>query len=107
MLVVHVHVHVKGDQVEAFRTATVENARESVKEPGVTRFDVIQQQEDPTRFVLVEVYRTVNDPARHKETTHYQQWRDAVESMMAEPRTSVKYNSVFPGPEGWDYVSMV
>jgi len=107
MLVVHVHVHVKADQVEAFRAATVENARQSAKEPGVARFDVIQQQEDPTRFVLVEVYRTANDPARHKETTHYQEWRDAVESMMAEPRTSVKYYTVFPGPEGWDYLSVV
>ncbi len=107
MLVVHVHVHVKADQVEAFRAATVENARQSAKELGVARFDVIQQQDDPTRFVLVEVYRTANDPGRHKETTHYQEWRDAVESMMAEPRTSVKYNSVFPAQDGWDYLSVV
>jgi len=103
MLIVHVHVHVKADQAEAFRAASVENAKQSVKEPGVARFDVIQQQDDPTRFVLVEVYRTPNDPAKHKETAHYKKWRDAVESMMAEPRTSVKYSNVFPGEQGWNY----
>jgi len=103
MLIVHVHVHVKADEVEAFRTATLENARHSVQEPGVARFDVIQQQDDPTRFVLVEVYRTADDPARHKETAHYQEWRDAVAEMMAEPRSSVKYGPVFPDESGWDY----
>ena len=102
MLIVHVHVHVKTDRVEAFRAASVENARESVKEPGVARFDVIQQQDDPTRFVLVEVYRTPEDPGKHKQTAHYQKWRDAVESMMAEPRRSVKYANVFPDEDGWD-----
>jgi len=106
MLIVHVHVHVKTDQVEAFRAASIENAQESVREPGVARFDVIQQQDDPTRFVLVEVYRSTTDPAGHKETTHYQKWRDTVEAMMAEPRTSVKYTSVFPGSDGWDYMSV-
>jgi len=106
MLIVHVFVHVKPDKVEAFRAASVENAKESVREPGVSRFDVIQQQDDPTRFVLVEVYRTVNDPARHKETAHYQKWRDTVESMMAEARSSVKYNNVFPDQDGWDYMSV-
>lgn len=103
MLIVHVHVHVKADQVEAFRAASVENAGQSVREPGIARFDVIQQQDDPTRFVLVEVYRTPNDPARHKETAHYKKWRDMVESMMAEPRTSVKYSNVFPERDGWNY----
>jgi autoinducer 2-degrading protein len=106
MLIVHVHVHVKDDQVEAFRAATVENAGESVREPGVARFDVIQQQDDPTRFVLVEVYRSASDPAQHKETAHYQKWRDTVESMMAEPRASVKYTNVFPDADGWDYLSV-
>jgi autoinducer 2-degrading protein len=72
-----------------------------VQEPGIARFDVIQQLEDPTRFVLVEVYRTPEDPARHKETAHYQRWRDAVAEMMAEPRSSVKYANVFPDDEGW------
>ncbi len=106
MLIVHVFVHVKPDQVEAFRAASVENAKESARELGIARFDVIQQQEDPTRFVLVEVYRTASDPARHKETAHYQKWKDVVEGMMTEPRTSVKYNSVFPDQDGWDYLSV-
>ncbi len=95
MLIVHVHVHVKADCVEAFRAATIENARESVKEPGIARFDVAQQADDPTRFVLVEVYRTTDAPAQHKETAHYAKWRDTVAPMMAEPRTSVKYGEVF------------
>ncbi len=102
MFIVHVFVHVKPDQVEAFKTATLENARNSVQEPGIARFDVIQQLDDPTRFVLVEVYRTREDPARHKETDHYLRWRDAVADMMAEPRTSIKFENVFPGPDGWD-----
>jgi autoinducer 2-degrading protein len=101
MLIVHVFVHVKPDQVEAFRAASIENARNSVQEPGIARFDVIQQQDDPTRFVLVEVYRTSDDPARHKETVHYQKWRDTASEMMAEPRTSVKYANVFPDEQGW------
>jgi autoinducer 2-degrading protein len=101
MLIVHVHVHVRPEFVDAFRQATLENARNSVQEPGVARFDVIQQQDDPTRFVLVEVYRTSEDPARHKETAHYQTWRDTVAEMMAEPRSSVKYANVFPDDEGW------
>lgn len=102
MLIVHVSVHVKPDQVDAFRAASVENARQSVREPGIARFDVVQQNDDPTRFMLVEVYRTPDDPARHKETAHYQKWRDAVAPMMAEPRTSVKYTNVFPDEKGWD-----
>jgi len=101
MLVVHVHAHVKPECVEAFREATAENAQNSVQEPGVARFDVIQQADDPTRFILVEVYRTAAAPAQHKETAHYQKWRDAVAPMMAEPRTSVKYANVFPADEGW------
>jgi len=102
MLIVHVFVHVKPDRVEAFRTATLENARNSLQEPGIARFDVLQQQDDPARFLLVEVYRTSEDPARHKETAHYQKWRDAVADMMAEPRTSVKHTNVFPDEGGWD-----
>ena len=102
MLVVHVFVHVKSDQVEAFQQASLENARNSIQEPGIARFDIIQQKDDLTRFVLVEVYRTSDDPARHKETTHYQKWRDTVADMMAEPRTSIKYTNVFPDEKGWD-----
>jgi quinol monooxygenase YgiN len=101
MLIVHVHVHVKAESVEAFKAATLANARESVKEAGIARFDIAQQQDDPTRFVLVEVYRTPEAPAAHKETKHYQTWRDAVAPMMAEPRTSVKFTNVFPEDEGW------
>jgi autoinducer 2-degrading protein len=101
MFIVHVHVHVKPDQIDAFKAATLENARSSVQEPGVARFDVIQQRDDPARFVLVEVYRTPDDPAHHKETQHYQVWRDTVAEMMAEPRSSIKFGNVFPGDAGW------
>lgn len=101
MLVVHVHIHVKSECIDDFITATVENASNSIQEHGVARFDLIQQNDDPTRFILVEVYRTAEDPARHKETTHYQRWRDSVAEMMAEPRSSVKYENIFPYDEGW------
>jgi len=74
----------------------------SLKEPGVARFDVIQELERPERFVLVEVYRTPEDAARHKQTAHYEKWRDAVAEMMAEPRASVKYKNLFPGERGWE-----
>ncbi|MBF0289095.1 MAG: antibiotic biosynthesis monooxygenase [SAR324 cluster bacterium] len=102
MLIVHVFVHVKPERVDDFKAASLENARNSVQEPGIARFDVIQQQDDPTRFVLVEVYRTSDDPARHKETTHYAVWRDTVADMMAEPRSNIKYSNVFPDQKGWD-----
>ncbi len=102
MYIVHVHVHVKKDQVEAFRQATLENAHHSIHETGIARFDVLQQKDDPSRFVLVEVYRTADDPTLHKETAHYKKWRDAVEDMMAEPRYSVKYENVFPDEDGWE-----
>ncbi|MDI6449750.1 putative quinol monooxygenase [Anaerobaca lacustris] len=106
MVIVHVHVRVKPDCVEAFRAASLENARNSVKEPGIARFDVVQQADDPTRFILVEVYRTPDDPARHKETAHYAKWRDTVAEMMAEPRTGIKYTNVFPDERGWDSTSV-
>lgn len=101
MLVVHVFVHVKLECIEAFKAASIENAQHSIQEPGIARFDVIQQMDDPARFVLVEVYRTPDDPAAHKETAHYQKWRDTVAAMMAEPRSSIKYANVFPDDEGW------
>ena len=101
MYIVQVSVHVKPDCVDAFRNATIENARNSVREAGIARFDVLQQTDDPTRFLLIEVYRTPDDPARHKETAHYKTWRDAVEPMMAEPRSSAKYMNVYPPDEGW------
>ena len=102
MLIVHVFAHVKADQIEAFRQASLENAFKSVQEPGIARFDIIQQQDDPMRFVLIEVYRTEEDPAKHKETNHYKKWRDIVADMMAEPRTSIKYTNLFPDETGWD-----
>ena len=101
MLIVHVFVHVTPEAIDAFRAATLANARNSVLEPGIARFDVIQQADDPTRFVLVEVYRTVEDTVRHKETAHYAAWRDTVAGMMAEPRTSTKCENVYPDDGGW------
>jgi (4S)-4-hydroxy-5-phosphonooxypentane-2,3-dione isomerase len=101
MLIVQVQVHVKSDHIAAFEAATVENARNSVQEAGIARLDVIQQADDPSRFVLVEVYRNAEAAALHKETAHYQVWRDTVAPMMAEPRSSVKYSNVFPADPGW------
>ena len=101
MFIVHVFVHVKEDQVEAFKTATEANARASVREPGIARFDVMQQLDDPTRFVLVEVYQDTDAPARHKETAHYLTWRETVAPMMAEARQSIKYDNCFPADDAW------
>lgn len=101
MHIVHVHVHVKPECVEAFKKVSLANARASLEEPGIARFDVVQQQDDATRFVLVEAYRDADDPARHKETRHYAAWRDAVADMMLEPRYSVKFQNVFPEETGW------
>jgi len=96
MQIVLVHVNVKPEFIEAFKQATIENASHSVKEAGIARFDVIQQSEDPTKFILVEVYKTAEAPAAHKETIHYAHWRDAVAEMMAEPRQGIKYTNIFP-----------
>jgi (4S)-4-hydroxy-5-phosphonooxypentane-2,3-dione isomerase len=101
MMIVLVHVHVKPECIEAFRQASLENARHSLQEPGLARFDVLQQQDDPTRFVLVEAYRTPAAPAAHKETAHYARWRDTVAALMAEPRFSVKCENAFPADEAW------
>ena len=103
MFIVHVFVDVKPNQVEAFKAASVENASNSVKEPGIARFDVVQQEGDPTKFVLVEVYREPEAAAAHKETAHYLKWRDTVAEMMATPRSAIKYSNVFPGENGFDY----
>jgi autoinducer 2-degrading protein len=94
MLIVHVHVHVKPESVDAFARATEHNARESRSEPGVLRFEVLQQDDDVTRFVLIEHYRSPEAAGAHKETPHYLAWRDAVAGMMAEPRQGVKYRAV-------------
>jgi quinol monooxygenase YgiN len=101
MLIVHVHVRVKPEFVEPFKRASLENAQNSLKEPGIARFDVVQQSDDPARFVLVEVYRDADAPAKHKETAHYAKWRDTVAPMMGEPRTSVKFNNLYPDDRGW------
>lgn len=101
MLIVHVHVDVKPEYVEAFKAATLENAQQSLREPGVARFDILQQADAPTKFILVEVYRRPDAPAAHKETVHYAKWRDTVAPMMAEPRTSVKFTNVFPDDTGF------
>jgi quinol monooxygenase YgiN len=101
MLIVHVHVHVKSECIEAFKQATLENARASMTEPGLARFDIVQRLDDPSRFVLVEVYRNDQAPAAHKETAHYQKWRETVAPMMAEARTSMKFGNVFPDDAGW------
>ena len=102
MHIIHVFVHVNLESVDAFTAATLENARNSIREPGVVRFDVVRQEDDPTRFVLIEIYRTADDPARHKATAHYAVWRDAVEPMMAEPRRSVRYHEIFPEQGAWE-----
>ena len=101
MIIVHVHVRVKPESIEEFRAATIENARNSIKELGIARFDVFQQSDDPTHFLLVEIYRTSDAPAQHKATAHYQTWRDTVAEMMAESRTSIQYENVFPKDENW------
>ena len=101
LLIVHVHVRVKPECIAAFQSATLANARASVQEPGIARFDIAQQTDDPTRFNLIEVYRHPDAPAAHKATAHYATWRDTVAPMMAEPRTSVKYANVFPADAEW------
>ena len=101
MYIVHVFIHVKNEFIDAFVRASLENARASRQEAGVARFDVIQESEDPTRFVLLEVYRTPEDAVKHKETAHYARWRDGVVEMMAEPRRGVKYSNLFPDDTGW------
>ena len=101
LIVVHVHARVKPDAIEAFRAASIDNAQNSLREPGVARFDVVQSTDDPTRFVLVEVYRTADAPGAHKATAHYARWRDAVAELMAEPRTSARYVNVFPEDGDW------
>jgi len=102
MHIVHVFVHVKPEFVEEFKIASLDNASNSVQEPGVARFDVLQQQDDPTRFVLLEVYQDANQaPAAHKQTAHYARWRDTVAKMMAEQRYAIKYDNIFPGDNSW------
>jgi (4S)-4-hydroxy-5-phosphonooxypentane-2,3-dione isomerase len=101
MHIVHVFIHVKPEFVQAFVDATKANASESIREPGIARFDFVQQTDAPNHFVLVEVYRTSDDQLRHRETAHYQTWRETVADMMAEPRTAYRYTNILPADEGW------
>jgi (4S)-4-hydroxy-5-phosphonooxypentane-2,3-dione isomerase len=101
MLIVQVNIQLKPEHREAFILETIENARHSVEEPGIARFDFLQYSDEPNHFILIEVYRDENAPAQHKETAHYQHWRDAVADMMAEPRTSIKYKNIYPDDQGW------
>lgn len=102
MFIVHVFIHVKPECVADFRVATLANVGNSIREPGIARFDFLEQAGDPTRFVLVEVYRSPEDAAKHKETPHYVVWRDSVAHMMADPRTSIKFSNIVPDEHGWD-----
>jgi autoinducer 2-degrading protein len=101
MLIVHVQVHVKPEHIEAFKLATIENAANSVKEPGIARFDVVQQADDPSRFVLLEAYRDTEATTRHKATAHYQAWAEKVADMLAGPRSRVVYANIHPADQGW------
>jgi (4S)-4-hydroxy-5-phosphonooxypentane-2,3-dione isomerase len=103
--IVIVNVHVLADGVEAFRDASLKNARASLEEPGIARFDVLQERDDPTRFVLIEVYRSAEAPAAHKQTAHYAEWRDTVAPLMASPRASHRYQNLAPGDAGWEMPS--
>src|SRR5512138_2328042 len=101
MLIVQVYIHVKPEHLETFKQVTLENARNSIKEPGIARFDVLQQEDDPTRFQLVEVYRTPEAAAAHKETAHYKKWAEVAPPMMQSERTRQRFANVFPDDSGW------
>lgn len=101
MNIVHVHVNVKPEFIEEFKQATIENAKKSIQEQGIARFDFIQDTEDPAHFILIEAYKSEDAPGKHKNTVHYQIWRDAVQKMMAEPRKSVRFINLFPSDKDW------
>ena len=101
MLIIHVQIHVKPEYLEEFKQATIVNASNSVQEPGIARFDVIQQEDDPTRFVLVEVYRDAEATVKHKETAHYLAWVETVSDWLVGPRSRVRYANIFPADQGW------
>jgi (4S)-4-hydroxy-5-phosphonooxypentane-2,3-dione isomerase len=96
MLIVHVFVHVKPGNVELFKEETIRNAQNSIKEPGIVRFDIIQQEDDFTQFLLIEMYKNAEAAKKHKETAHYARWRETAEPLLAEPRKSIKYINIFP-----------
>lgn len=101
MVILIVNLHIKPERLDAFREATLENARNSIQEPGIVRFDLLEQAEDPTRFALYEVYRDTEAPARHHETAHYKAWLAKVPDMLVEPRTRILYSNLFPLDENW------
>jgi (4S)-4-hydroxy-5-phosphonooxypentane-2,3-dione isomerase len=101
MLVVIVEIWVKPEKVSEFLAITEENARNSRLEPGIARFDVLSDEKEATHFSLIEVYRDDQAPLRHKETQHYQVWRDQAEPMMAKPRASARFRAISPDPSGW------
>lgn len=102
MFIVHVDIAVLPACTETFIAATLANAEASLKEPGIARFDLIRRQDDPGLFTLVEVYRTPEASSAHKATAHYAIWAETVAPMMARPRQSIKFTSLFPGEDGWD-----
>jgi quinol monooxygenase YgiN len=101
MFILIVNIQIKPEHIEAFREATIENGRNSRLEPAIARFDMLQQSDDPSRFVLIEVYRAMEGIPAHKETAHYQKWLKTVDDMFAEPRTRALYSNVSPGDEAW------
>jgi autoinducer 2-degrading protein len=101
MYIVLVHIHVKPEFIEAFKVASLENASNSLHESGIARFEVIQQTDDPAHFELIEVYRTADDPVKHKETAHYNKWRELAEPMLVEPRTRTSFFNLFPVDQDW------
>ncbi len=101
MYIVQVFIKVKPEYLQAFKSATIENASHSLQEAGIVRFDFLQQSDDPTRFTLVEVYRSPEDPAKHKETAHYQKWAQTVQDMLAEPRSRTIYHNIYPEDKDW------
>jgi autoinducer 2-degrading protein len=101
MYIVFVHIHVKVEMIDPFKALTLENAKNSIHEPGIVRFDFLQQAEDPSKFTLIEVYFTPEDQLKHRETKHYQVWKDSVTEMMAEPRVGIKYKNIMPVDGDW------
>lgn len=102
MHIVQVYIEVKPDCIEDFIEATIMNAKASLNEPGIARFDILQDQSDPNLIVLNEVYRTPMAPAKHKETEHYNRWKETVANMLVSPRTRKLYNNIFPKDDAWD-----
>jgi len=101
MHILIVHARVKAEFIDAFKQATAINAENSAKEPGVARFDFLQQQDDLSKFVLYEVYRDPSAPAQHKQTAHYLAWAETVGHMFQESRTRAIFTNVFPAGDAF------